>query len=135
MQFWLRYLTSSPPQDTDCSICMEKISKDFILTKCNHYFHKVCLEQWEARSIQCPYCRSSLITGKSLTREEQDRQRRNFTPQEFTTTHIEINAFIPVNNRFQTNNRVRQNFIPPHFISQENSRRIEMNAFRPVIRI
>ena len=65
--------------------------------------------------------------------EEQDRQRRNFAPQEFTTTHIEINAFIPVNNRFRINNRVRQNFIP-HFISQENSTRIEMNAFRPVIR-
>lgn len=132
MQFWVWHSTS-PPQDTDCSICMEKISKDFILTKCNHYFHKACLEQWEARSIQCPYCRSSLITGKPLTHEEQYRQRRNFTPQEFTTTHIEINAFIPVNNRFPINNRVRQNFIP-HFISQENSRRIEMNAFRPVIR-
>ena len=132
MQFWV-WNSTSPPQDTDCSICMEKISKDFILTKCNHYFHKACLEQWEARSIQCPYCRSSLITGKPLTREEQDRQRRNFEPQEFTTTHIEINAFIPVNNRFRINNRVRQNFIP-HFISQENSTRIEMNAFRPVIR-
>lgn len=64
------------PTETECGICLDKISKDdenkiVKLTtsepgkKCNHIFHKACIEQWfktTATSTQdrCPSCKAKV---------------------------------------------------------------------------
>lgn len=39
-----------------CSICLDDILIDVIKTKCNHYFHKECLKEWDLNN-GCPNCR------------------------------------------------------------------------------
>lgn len=42
-----------------CSICLDEIDEtNKIETKCNHLFHKNCLDKWERNT--CPNCRSFL---------------------------------------------------------------------------
>ena len=48
-----------------CSICMEPILSQQInvKTKCNHVFHKKCLDRWFSCSKnKCPNCRQELVT-------------------------------------------------------------------------
>lgn len=42
-----------------CSICLESLSNGCDLTslKCNHNFHKDCVESWLVKKGTCPYCR------------------------------------------------------------------------------
>lgn len=43
--------------DSDCSICLDDITRsDLYLTRCNHSFHKDCIEEWGI-SKNCPNCR------------------------------------------------------------------------------
>lgn len=41
-----------------CTICLEYIIDDRIDLKCNHSFHKKCLNQWEKET--CPLCRVNI---------------------------------------------------------------------------
>jgi|TARA_B110000483_G_scaffold243162_2_gene331626 SUMO ligase MMS21 Smc5/6 complex component len=41
-----------------CPICLELMVKDIVKIKCNHVFHKSCLEQWDKN---CPMCRHEYI--------------------------------------------------------------------------
>jgi hypothetical protein len=44
----------------DCSICFEEIKEnEKKIIKCNHIFHKECIDKWFKRSHQCPLCRNS----------------------------------------------------------------------------
>jgi ankyrin repeat protein len=49
------------PANPDCSICFEpmvdlKNLAMVIETKCNHYFHKGCLDDWRKKKNTCPLC-------------------------------------------------------------------------------
>lgn len=44
----------------ECSICLDDINKKKNLLKtlkCNHIFHKRCINKWMKTSIQCPLCK------------------------------------------------------------------------------
>jgi hypothetical protein len=45
-----------------CSICLEDVEEGTKATKCGHYFHKNCLQDWQARpnGENCPMCRTAL---------------------------------------------------------------------------
>ena len=66
-------------KDEKCSICLEVISGDITITKCNHIFHYECLSQYINNSgkTDCPICRSDLKTG----RKKEINYRNNLTQQ------------------------------------------------------
>lgn len=41
-----------------CSICLENIDQNNIVTKCKHTFHINCLKNWLQKNDNCPFCRS-----------------------------------------------------------------------------
>ena len=43
--------------ERECCICLKKILADETITKCQHYFHRKCLNSWFEYSINCPICR------------------------------------------------------------------------------
>lgn len=43
----------------ECPICLDKNDKLWVTTKCNHRFHRECLNEWIRISNNCPICRSS----------------------------------------------------------------------------
>ena len=45
--------------ENECSICLESFKvKDIVRTlSCSHIFHVECIEDWEKRQKNCPYCR------------------------------------------------------------------------------
>jgi len=47
-------------QKEECCICMDDIDCDVYKTKCNHHFHKECMESWLKNSSTCPICRSQV---------------------------------------------------------------------------
>ncbi|GMJ04897.1 hypothetical protein HRI_004158900 [Hibiscus trionum] len=53
----------SSDDDVECAICLCKIDEDDEIRelRCDHLFHKVCLDRWVGyRRSTCPICRSSL---------------------------------------------------------------------------
>ena len=41
-----------------CSICLEDLKHNLIITPCKHQFHRPCLEKWIKNS--CPLCRRKI---------------------------------------------------------------------------
>ena len=54
----LKKKIASEKTDVTCVICLENIEKDAQFTKCNHAFHRACMDQWGKKS--CPICRSNI---------------------------------------------------------------------------
>ena len=55
--------------ESECSICLEKLSDIAKLQCCDHLFHYMCLRQWGNRSLSCPICRNSstnIIYGNEI---------------------------------------------------------------------
>ncbi len=46
----------------ECSICLEKITEEKKLLKCNHEFHTVCINLWLNEKKECPVCRTAVET-------------------------------------------------------------------------
>lgn len=46
-----------------CPICFDFLDKacDITTTKCDHSFHKVCLQKWQEVKAECPTCRNALL--------------------------------------------------------------------------
>ena len=55
-------ITNEQPDDI-CTICLEefKFNEELKKLKCNHIFHKECLEPWLNNKRKCPICRSDVI--------------------------------------------------------------------------
>ena len=50
-------------KETECAICLEQFKGIDIIKafyKCEHIFHKVCLQKWLKRSNLCPLCKHDL---------------------------------------------------------------------------
>ena len=48
-----------------CSVCLdEKSDHDNsvykMITQCNHYFHKKCIDKWLKKNASCPICRNKI---------------------------------------------------------------------------
>eukprot|EP00483_Globobulimina_turgida_P011716 UN11738 len=47
----------------DCSICLQKMRKDLIVSECGHLFHEYCMDSWtnillrRKKSASCPICK------------------------------------------------------------------------------
>eukprot|EP00003_Mantamonas_plastica_P012171 TRINITY_DN2212_c2_g1_i4.p1 TRINITY_DN2212_c2_g1~~TRINITY_DN2212_c2_g1_i4.p1 ORF type:complete len:356 (+),score=97.75 TRINITY_DN2212_c2_g1_i4:101-1168(+) len=49
--------------EINCVICMSPVEQDdldYMLTPCDHLFHKDCLERWMDIKLECPTCRAVL---------------------------------------------------------------------------
>ena len=47
-----------------CFICMDEYKVNQLkrlLPKCNHYFHKKCIDKWLKKKASCPICRDELL--------------------------------------------------------------------------
>lgn len=53
-----------------CTICVNTIGccSKYTKTRCGHYFHKTCFEEWKKINITCPNCRSIAISNEELER-------------------------------------------------------------------
>ena len=51
--------------EKECSICLDTQQDDKVVGKCNHFFHKKCIDQWiDSGKDTCPLCRSRLYMCK-----------------------------------------------------------------------
>lgn len=50
-----------------CNICLNNIiNNNSFKTKCNHIFHKDCIEKWCSKNNNCPTCRNENIIENNL---------------------------------------------------------------------
>jgi len=50
-------------QESPCAICQDNISVGETIRKiirCNHSFHKTCIDTWFQRNVHCPVCRNDI---------------------------------------------------------------------------
>lgn len=59
--------------ETECVICLSKIEDNDFITKCNHRFHKECLNEWITLYLnkECPICRKKLGLYTLETKKER----------------------------------------------------------------
>ena len=53
--------------ETDCNICMDHFAyRQYkrTLPKCNHTFHKKCIDSWLKKNSSCPVCRQEYIPSQ-----------------------------------------------------------------------
>mgnify|MGYP002814414032 CR=1 FL=1 len=50
------------PENTDCSICLEKYRTRITIVElqCSHNFHRMCIDKWIKNNSSCPYCRKNI---------------------------------------------------------------------------
>jgi hypothetical protein len=53
---------SSSSHELGCSICTDPFRPDDLIRvlRCNHYYHKDCVDIWFRRSSACPYCNTNI---------------------------------------------------------------------------
>jgi len=64
----------SPESDVMCSICLSLLADDEevrMLPKCNHYFHKGCIDVWLSLKPPCPLC----LTPIDFVAQQQPEQK------------------------------------------------------------
>jgi hypothetical protein len=50
-----------------CSICWSSMNiNNNTNTKCNHLFHKICIDKWLENNTTCPICRTIIKKSKSI---------------------------------------------------------------------
>lgn len=52
--------TVTQPIDSECSICLDQNEEEWVKTKCEHKFHKKCIEEWYKIKDKCPICRETM---------------------------------------------------------------------------
>ena len=57
-------LVSDVPEDTSCSICMEREHSEPVWRRlhCGHMYHRPCIDTWLSSHCQCPICRADVRT-------------------------------------------------------------------------
>jgi hypothetical protein len=61
---------------TDCAVCLSRIDEgvdQICKLRCSHIFHKSCIDKWVeyGRQAACPLCRSSILSGETAMKMEQ----------------------------------------------------------------
>jgi len=49
-----------------CAICLNNITNDIFISKCNHKFHNNCIKEWCKKNNSCPSCRVKNILLNNL---------------------------------------------------------------------
>lgn len=44
----------------ECSICLNSIFRNDMVTKCGHVFHERCIKKWLENHTTCPLCRTQI---------------------------------------------------------------------------
>jgi len=54
--------THLPEDKKTCPICLQdyEVNEDIKTIPCLHFFHKECIDEWMARSCDCPICKSKI---------------------------------------------------------------------------
>ncbi|KAJ9419347.1 hypothetical protein QL093DRAFT_1446837 [Fusarium oxysporum] len=81
-------LITSSDRCQECSICAEDFLEDVGIRSlpCGHRFHPECIDPWLLeRSVTCPMCRVSTITGLLMAPKMPARPRRVLSITEFWT--------------------------------------------------
>ena len=73
----------------ECSICLSQIEDHLVKTKCGHFFHKKCLEQWLETANTCPECRYVLY-------KKYIKYTLHLFPESSDTIHYDM--YIQINN-------------------------------------
>jgi len=57
----------------NCCICLfdYRDGEPIRILKCNHYFHKKCVDIWFRKRTQCPLCKQSVLNAQILSRRSQ----------------------------------------------------------------
>lgn len=69
---------------TICSICCDNYENDdeCIITKCNHIYHKKCIDAWLDKNITCPMCRKNIKQRTQFVLVDDMHQLHDFYRQE-----------------------------------------------------
>ena len=82
-----------------CSICFQPLETNNIvrtISRCNHIFHRECIDQWFEDNITCPICRYDIRTDI-----EPIPTNQNNTDASGNTVHTDVSierVTIPLNN-------------------------------------
>ena len=60
----IKIKNNDPLLEESCLICYDKYKTGEykrILPKCNHFFHKKCVDKWLKKNSTCPICRDELL--------------------------------------------------------------------------
>ena len=52
--------------DGECPICLSDEKNDIIKTKCGHFFHQYCIQEWYKENLTCPICRDYITKRASF---------------------------------------------------------------------
>ena len=66
-------------KDKECSICYCQFTENhdyYLINKCNHDFHKSCLERWLDNASSCPICRSHIDEDRDIFPNYKMKKRR-----------------------------------------------------------
>ncbi len=98
----------------DCAICLRKLKRNKISTKCQHSFHGKCLQEWTKRSRACPLCRANINVTRNIhnTKDQLVTAIKNFEHQ-----------FEKIDYRY-----IRTNFLKTIF-SKKHRKQIENNKY------
>lgn len=47
-----------------CTICFDLLTKGLCVTDCGHVYHRMCLERWVSRKMNCPICKDRLTNSR-----------------------------------------------------------------------
>ncbi|XP_038707295.1 RING-H2 finger protein ATL16-like [Tripterygium wilfordii] len=56
-------------RNNDCVICLDKFEEGElcrVLDRCNHVYHRFCIDKWLFKDTHCPLCRSSVCHERTV---------------------------------------------------------------------
>jgi superfamily II DNA or RNA helicase len=68
-------LSTLNPEDTNCSICLESLTRPTLVYPCYHLFCKECLDNCRQYNKKCPICRGTITTMCEITTDSQEQER------------------------------------------------------------
>jgi hypothetical protein len=99
-------------QDDICAICQDEVESNQEvrrLDRCNHYFHRNCIDTWFQGNVQCPTCRHDIRENNAATNTTQDNNtNQGQTTPSVTPAQQTPNAPPPVPENYRRLNIRRQ---------------------------
>lgn len=82
-----------------CAICYHELNNARI-TRCQHYFHGVCLRKWLYVQDNCPLCHKLIYAPENVTtngqdNNNQDEYEEDMNPGPMAPIHVEMAAGQP----------------------------------------
>jgi len=77
----------------ECAICLDFFKQNdeiIAMTKCDHIFHKTCIQKWFLLRTNCPYCRTNVLPEKNLEENEEGNERSFHFSDLFIIPRLEL---------------------------------------------